>query len=166
MSRDKEWYELPRPAAMARLVELRDEMRKKNLYDTEEPKLAEQQGAVAEELKAARTVDGSYNDLKCPMMGSTGARFGRNVPLTEVFPDSANLLNPNPRAISNAATDSARSRTATQPAAWVAAFTPRGTRTASARAIASASDAAETLQSTSSRSMNTSPVPSSAAASS
>ena len=73
---------------MAKLVELRDEMRKKNLHDTEEPKLAEQQGAVAEELKAARTVDGSYNDLKCPMMGSTGTRFGRNVPLTEAFPDS------------------------------------------------------------------------------
>ena len=35
-------------------------------------------------------------------MGATGARFGRNVPLTEAFPDTANLLNPNPRDISNA----------------------------------------------------------------
>ena len=102
MSRDKQWYELPRPAAMAELVEIRDELRAKNLHDTEEPKLAEQQGPVAEELKAARTVDGSYNDLKCPMMGATGSRFGRNVPLTEAFPDTANLLNPNPRDISKA----------------------------------------------------------------
>jgi len=99
---DKQWYELPRPAAMAKLVETRDELRKKNLYDTEEPPMPEQQGPVAEELKAARTVDGSYNDLKCPMMGSTGRRFGRNVPLTEAVPDSTNLLNPNPRDISKA----------------------------------------------------------------
>jgi hypothetical protein len=102
VSRDKQWYELPRPIAMQKLIEIRDELRKKNLHDTEEPPLAEQQGPVAEELKAARTVDGSYNDLKCPMMGSTGRRFGRNVPLTEAVPDTANLLNPNPREISNA----------------------------------------------------------------
>jgi len=101
ISRDKQWYELPRPIAMQKLIEIRDELRKKNLYDTEEPKLAEQQGPVAEDLKAGRTVDGSYNDLKCPMMGATGRRFGRNVPLTEAVPDTANLLNPNPRDISN-----------------------------------------------------------------
>ena len=53
ISRDKQWYELPRPAAMEKLVEMRDELREKNLHDTEEPKLAEQQGPVAEELKAA-----------------------------------------------------------------------------------------------------------------
>jgi hypothetical protein len=100
--RDKQWYELPRPAAMAKLVEIRNELRQKNLVDTEEPKMPEQQGPVAEDLKAFRTVDGSYNDLKCPMMGSTGRRFGRNVPLTEVVPDAANLLNPNPRDISKA----------------------------------------------------------------
>ncbi|HEV8394649.1 MAG TPA: peroxidase family protein [Vicinamibacterales bacterium] len=102
VTRDKQWYELPRPAAMAKLVEVRNELREKNLHDTEEPKMPEQQGPVAEELKAARTVDGSYNDLKCPMMGATGRRFGRNVPLTEAVPDTANLLNPNPRDISNA----------------------------------------------------------------
>ena len=101
-SRDKQWYELPRPAAMKNLIEVRDELRAKNLLDTEEPKLAEQPGTATEEQKAGRTVDGSFNDLKCPMMGATGARFGRNVPLTEAFPDTANLLNPNPRDISNA----------------------------------------------------------------
>ena len=101
ISRDKQWYELPRPAAMKKLIEVRDELRQKNLYDTEEPKLAEARGPIAEDLKAGRTVDGSYNDLKCPMMGSTGRRFGRNVPLTEAVPDTANLLNPNPRELSN-----------------------------------------------------------------
>ena len=101
-SREKQWYELPRPAAMKNLVELRDELRAKNLFDTEEPKLAEQPGTATEEQKAGRTTDGSFNDLKCPMMGATGRRFGRNVPLTETFPDTANLLNPNPREVSNA----------------------------------------------------------------
>ncbi len=33
-------------------------------------------------------------------MGSAGVRFGRNVPLTETFPDTANLMNPNPRTVS------------------------------------------------------------------
>ena len=37
ISRDKQWYELPRPAAMAKLVEVRNELRAKNLHDTEEP---------------------------------------------------------------------------------------------------------------------------------
>ena len=44
--------------------------------------------------------DGTYNDLKCPRMGSAGIRFGRNVPLEETFPDIANLMNPSPRRVS------------------------------------------------------------------
>jgi Animal haem peroxidase len=73
--------------------------------------------------------DGYYDDLSKPSMGGAsintqtvapvgpgtdathdsmyfnksqpGARFGRNVPLSEAFPDEANLLNPSPRVISN-----------------------------------------------------------------
>ena len=33
-------------------------------------------------------------------MGSAGMRFGRNVPLSEAFPDTANLMNPSPRRVS------------------------------------------------------------------
>ena len=47
-----------------------------------------------------RTADGTFNDLRCPLMGSAGTRFGRNVPLPETFPDTANLMTPNPRIIS------------------------------------------------------------------
>ena len=36
----------------------------------------------------------------CPRMGSAGIRFGRNVPLNEAFPDTANLMNPSPRRVS------------------------------------------------------------------
>ena len=97
MSRDKQWYELPRPAAMTKLVEVRDELRAKNCTTPRSRSSPSSRAPSAEEQKAGRTVDGTYNDLKCPMMGATGARFGRNVPLTETFPDTANLLNPNPR---------------------------------------------------------------------
>jgi hypothetical protein len=76
-----------------------------------------------------RQVDGYYDDLSKPSMGGAstntesvapegssaqathdsmyftisqpGARFGRNVPLSEAHPDLANLLNPNPRLISD-----------------------------------------------------------------
>ena len=36
---DKNWYELPGPAAATKLIELRNELRAKNLHDTEEPPL-------------------------------------------------------------------------------------------------------------------------------
>ena len=100
MSRDKEWFELPRPAAVARLVEIRNELRAKNLYDTEDPPHPQGAATVPPEAKIGRTASGEFNDLRCPMMGSSGARFGRNVPLSETLPDAANLMNPNPRTIS------------------------------------------------------------------
>jgi hypothetical protein len=87
---------------MPRLVQIRNELREKNLYDTEEPPLA-----AAATLpppgspeRTERAVDGTHNDLKYPAMGSCGRRFGRNVPLEHVFPDTANLLVPNPRVVS------------------------------------------------------------------
>ncbi len=97
---NKEWYDLPRPVGGARLVALRNELRKKNLYDTEEPPHPKRKGAVPAEAVSARTSDGTFNDLSCPMMGSAGTRFGRNVPLRETIPDTANMLTPNPRTVS------------------------------------------------------------------
>ncbi|WLB09526.1 peroxidase family protein [Bradyrhizobium elkanii] len=48
-----------------------------------------------------RSPDGSFNSLDHPRMGMTGARFGRNFPLTECVPDSGDaLLDPSPRLIS------------------------------------------------------------------
>jgi Animal haem peroxidase len=97
---DKEWYELPRPAAGAKLVEIRNELREKNLHDTEDPPLERREEPAGAEVRATRTNDGTYNDLQCPRMGSAGTRFGRNVPLKETFPDTANLLTPSPRTVS------------------------------------------------------------------
>ena len=51
-------------------------------------------------LRDARTIDGTYNDLNFPKMGSAGCRFGRNFPLDQVVPDAPNLLIPNPRVVS------------------------------------------------------------------
>ncbi len=96
------WYELPRLLSMTRLVEIRDELRQKNLHDTEEPPLEKKEipADLDPKLREERTVDGSYNDLHHPTMGSCGRRFGRNVPLEHTFPDTANLLNPGPRIVS------------------------------------------------------------------
>ena len=96
-----EWYDLPRAVAGIRLYRDRDVLREKNLFDTEEPPLEPSSAPPAgAEAYNVRTSDGTYNDLKCPRMGSVGMRFGRNVPLAETFPDTKNLLNPSPRQVS------------------------------------------------------------------
>jgi hypothetical protein len=96
------WYELPRLLAMGRLVEVRNELREKNLHDTEEPPLAVQAPPANPDpaLREARTTDGTFNDLRSPQMGAVGRRFGRNVPLEHTKPDLPNLLVPNPRVVS------------------------------------------------------------------
>jgi hypothetical protein len=47
----------------------------------------------------ARTLDGTYNHLEDPLMGSLGSRFGRNVPL-EYTVREEDPLEPNPRTVS------------------------------------------------------------------
>jgi hypothetical protein len=97
---DKEWFDLPYAAAAVRLVEMRTELRQHNLHDTEDPPLDMRDTPASAEAYSTRTNDGTYNDLRCPRMGSAGVRFGRNVPLSETIPDTANLMNPNPRTVS------------------------------------------------------------------
>src|SRR5262245_5568896 len=95
-----DWFDLPRPAQGIKLYQIREEMREKNLSDTEEPKLETTTAPPAGGAPNYRTSDGTYNDVGCPRMGSVGMRFGRNMPLNEVFPDTANLLKPSPRQVS------------------------------------------------------------------
>jgi hypothetical protein len=80
---DKDWCDLPYPAAAARLIEIRDELRQENLHDTEEPLLEHRDRPANAAAHASRTNDGTCNDLRCPRTGSAGVRFGRNVPLEE-----------------------------------------------------------------------------------
>lgn len=94
------WYQLPRLLAMGKLIELRNTLREKNLHDTEEPPLETSTEPVEPALRNNRTLEGTHNDLGCPQMGAAGRPFGRNVPLEKTFPDTANLLVPNPRVVS------------------------------------------------------------------
>jgi hypothetical protein len=96
------WYKLPFLLAVPRLIGIRNDLREKNLHDTEEPPLQRQEipPDLDPAIREGRSADGSNNDLNYPRMGAAGRRFGRNVPLKEVFPDTQNLLVPNPRVVS------------------------------------------------------------------
>ena len=119
------WYKLPTLLALARLVEMRDRLRRENLHDTEEPPLQQKPlpADLDPALLAERTVDGSYNDLAYPNMGSCGRRFARNVPLEHTFPDTANLMSPSPRLVSRELMTRTEFRSATilnlLAAAWI-----------------------------------------------
>ena len=69
---DKDWHELPGPVAAAKLVEFRNELREKNLHDTEEPPLETSTAPAAGEGRNARTSDGTYNDLDLSAHGQRG----------------------------------------------------------------------------------------------
>ena len=94
------WHRMPLPLGMLTLIGLRDRLRAKNLYDTgrgphEDPEPAD------DRYLTARTIDGTFNDLGDPLMGSYGSRFGRNVPLRYTAGEPADaILDPNPRVIS------------------------------------------------------------------
>lgn len=94
------WWKLPRILAVPRLIEIRNQLRRQNLHDTEHPPLEKWSGSVDPGIRETRTYDGTWNDLKCPHMGAAGRRFGRNFPLSETWPDKANLMNPSPRVVS------------------------------------------------------------------
>src|SRR5690242_18283470 len=81
------WDHLPLPLAIPTLVGLRDRLRELNLYDTgrgpkDVPQFDDHAGYMG-----ARTLDGTYNDLSDPLMGSLGSRFGRNVPIADTWPE-------------------------------------------------------------------------------
>lgn len=84
------------------LVGIRDALREHNLYDTYQGHPPQAPELPPTDYLAARTANGSYNDLSEPSMGMANTRFGRNVPLdtgrAEQLPE---LMDPNPRLISN-----------------------------------------------------------------
>jgi Animal haem peroxidase len=82
------------------LVGLRNQLRAQNLFDTGRGPLDKppyEDPDVANHL-TARMLNGTYNDLTDPLMGSLGSRFGRNVPPSHTYPKEP--LDPNPRLIS------------------------------------------------------------------
>jgi hypothetical protein len=95
------WDKLPRPLALLTLIGLRNRLREKNLYDTGRGLLDHPEVSDHPRYLGARTLDGTYNDLDDPLMGSLGSRFGRNVPLEFTVREPEDmLLEPNPRLVS------------------------------------------------------------------
>ena len=97
------WHKLPRPLGILTLIGIRDRLRAENLVDmgSEGPKL--RQGPIGSPPTdtGVRTVDGTYNDLDKPAMGSLGCRFGRNVPPEHAHPEpDSQMLEPSPRVVS------------------------------------------------------------------
>ena len=94
------WYRLPFMFAMPTIVGHRVNMREHNLSDTERDPSLLKPGAGANGHDQ-RMADGSYNDLGCPWMGMAGARFGRNVPISDTHGEQPpELYEPNPRQVS------------------------------------------------------------------
>jgi hypothetical protein len=97
------WDRLPPPLGLAVLAGLRRVLRRRNLYDTNPglPVTPPFPPPYDPKNLTIRTVDGSYNDLNNPRMGMAGQRFGRNVPISYTYPESAPaILDPNPRTVS------------------------------------------------------------------
>ena len=97
------WDQVPKPLGILTLIGLRSRLRARNLHDTglqdAGPELL--RGRDEPEYVNARTIDGTFNDLDRPLMGSLGQRFGRNVPLQHTFPEpTPAILEPNPRTVS------------------------------------------------------------------
>jgi hypothetical protein len=92
------WPRLPTPLGLLALLGIRARLRERNLYDTGSPAGPEPAG---DGDQTVRTIDGTFNDLEQPRMGSIGARFGRNIPLHRTYPEAGKaLLTPSPRTVS------------------------------------------------------------------
>ena len=98
------WSNLPTPLAVPVLIGLRQRLRESNLFDTGRGPLDHPapDGNGNGNHMTARTLDGTYNDLDDPLMGSLGQplrpqRPARGTP-TPSIADA--LLEPNPRLVS------------------------------------------------------------------
>ncbi len=119
------WHRMPLLFAIGNLDALREVLRARNLHNTSDIPVSNPAGLrppvpYSPAYLHSREAAGWYNDLAKPSMGSAslndanpvdtsnftrsspGARFGRNIPLSEVDPErDGGLLDPNPRDISN-----------------------------------------------------------------
>jgi hypothetical protein len=93
------WDKLPLLVALPVLIGLRNILREKNLYDTGRGALDKPDISDHPRHRTARTLDGTFNNLEDPLMGSLNSRFGRNVPL-EYTVRETDPLEPNPRLVS------------------------------------------------------------------
>src|SRR5436190_21621506 len=96
-----QWYEHPSLLLqLASLSKARDDLREHNLFEQDGMRPEPPAGDPPADVTRARTADGTYNDLGCPMMGAKASGFGRNVPIEKTVIDRKRLLTPDPRVIS------------------------------------------------------------------
>ncbi|HEX2280629.1 MAG TPA: peroxidase family protein, partial [Thermomicrobiales bacterium] len=97
------WHKLPPLVGTFNLAAYRRVLRQENLHDTslQAPDAPVDVPRFEPRFLVSRTSDGSYNDLERPEMGSAMTRFGRNVPLSDAYPEpEPALLRPSPRDVS------------------------------------------------------------------
>ena len=83
------WHKLPVPLALLNLIGIRNRLRHENLYDTGVPEPKNGSPAFDKRYLTARTLDGTYNDLKQPMMGAM-KWYGRQPITVETWPGPMN----------------------------------------------------------------------------
>ncbi|MFZ3492909.1 peroxidase family protein [Streptomyces sp. 5.8] len=91
------WHRLPTSLGLLNLLAFRQKLRQDNLLDTElreaPPRVQPVPDPIDEDMRLARSYDGTYNDLSAPKMGAVGSAFGRN--LAPVYqPDLFDVPNP------------------------------------------------------------------------
>ena len=95
------WSRLPKPLALAVLVGIRSQLRALNLFDTDPDPVTPLDPPLNPSDHPGRTIDGRFDNLERPDMGSVGARFGRNVPIDATWPETEDRARePSPRVIS------------------------------------------------------------------
>ena len=95
------WHRLGRIGGLAALLGIREELRSENLYDTGALAAAgDPEPPTGRRNLNVRQPDGSFNDVREPMMGAQYTRYGRNAPLRMVWPGDDAVLTPDPRRVS------------------------------------------------------------------
>ncbi len=97
------WHRLPSLPGLLTLIGIRSRLRQENLFDSGYLKVAVPDIPEAEGKRylTARTTTGHYNCVDEPLMGTVGARFGRNAPPEHTWPETGDgLISPNPRTVS------------------------------------------------------------------
>jgi hypothetical protein len=98
------WHRLPWPIGLPIVVSFLRQLRRDNLHDPSAITPAKPRPPLVPtgtRHLTTRTVDGTFNNLAMPEMGSAGSRFGRNVPLSHTWREpEAEVLTPNPRTVS------------------------------------------------------------------
>ncbi|GAA2411184.1 hypothetical protein GCM10010191_20320 [Actinomadura vinacea] len=97
LNRAVPWHRLPTRLGLLNVEAFRQELRRRNLIDTEireaPPKAHPVPPPIDERLRVRRSYDGTYNDLSDPRMGALGSAFGRNL-TPDYRPDLFNEPNP------------------------------------------------------------------------